>query len=137
VVATLHCDLALPHRLGFIPHLPHNTIIVECEGGKVELYNFLVATIYHSITISKRDGTSRVEKIYKFSDAKVDGKGEEWWTTWRYQLESFVDRLEGRTPQTWLEAKDSVANMEAIEKIFAKVCVIIAIHCDVSHTFTL
>jgi hypothetical protein len=94
----------------------------------VELFNFLLPTIYHSITISKRDGTSRVEKAYKFSDAGVDGKGEEWWTTWRYQLESFVDRVKGRSPQTWVEAKDSVANMESIEKIFAKVCVITAIN---------
>jgi len=84
----------------------------------MEMYNFILPTLYHSIKVYMRDGTSRVEKVYKFTDGS---KGEEWWMTWRYQLEAFVDRLKGRTPQTWVDGQDSVANMEWIEKIYAKV----------------
>ena len=102
--------------------MPQVGVTVECEGGKVELLNFVQPTLYHFIRVHTK-GESRVEKVYTFADANVDGsiKGEEWWTTYRYQLEAFVDRLKGRTPQTWVEAQDSVANMEWIERIYAKV----------------
>jgi len=61
--------------------------------------------------------------VYTFADVRMDAnvKGEEWWTTYRYQLEAFVDRLKGRTPQTWVDAQDSVADKEWIERIYAKV----------------
>jgi hypothetical protein len=121
VVATLNCNLGLLPYLGFIPRFPRVDVTVECEGGKVELYNFVQPTMYHSIKVHKHDKTTRVEKVYKFTDAKMDGKGEDWWTTYRYQLGAFVDRLKGRTPQTWVDMQDSVANMEWIEKIYAKV----------------
>lgn len=120
VLATLNCDLGMPPYMGFIPRMPRFGVIVECEGGKVEMVNFPLPTFYHSITVTSPDKT-RVEKVYKFADARLDGKGEVWWTTYRYQLEAFVDRLKGRTPQTWVDGKDSVANMEWIEKIYAKV----------------
>jgi len=50
----------------------------------------------------------------------MEGKGEDWWTTYRYQLEAFVDKLKGRTPQIWLDKEDAVANMEWVERIYAK-----------------
>lgn len=60
--------------------------------------------------------------MYTFADGnlKTEGKGlgEEWWTTYRYQLEAFVDRVKGRKPQTWVDREDSVANMEWIERIY-------------------
>ena len=40
---------------------------------------------------------------------------------YRYQLEAFVDKVKGRTPQTWVTAEDSIANIEAIEKVYEKV----------------
>jgi len=65
--------------------------------------------------------------VYKFADTHIDGSsdrdlslGEDWWTTYRYQLEAFVDRVRGRAPQTWVSREDSVANMEWIEKIYEK-----------------
>jgi predicted dehydrogenase len=127
--ATLTCDLGMTPYRGFIPRRPQVRALIECEGGEVELYNFIMPTVYHSITVSTRDDSSaggkgrktRVEKVYKFADGKMDGKGEEWWTTYRYQLEAFVDRVKGRTPQTWVEREDSIANLEWIEKIYEKV----------------
>jgi hypothetical protein len=74
VVATLNCNLGL---LPYLPHLPRVGVTVECEGGKVELHNFVQPTIYHSIKVHKHDKTTRVEKVYKFTDAKMNGKGED------------------------------------------------------------
>lgn len=91
---------------------------------------------YHSITVSPKGGHKRVEKAYSFNGK---AKGEDWWTTYRfvylayasdrpfilgyrYQLEAFVDKVQGRTPQTWIEPEDTIDNMRLIEEIYAKVC---------------
>jgi hypothetical protein len=71
VVGTVIFDLGMPPFLGFIPCLPHNAVTVECEGDKIELYNYLLPTLYHSIKVVKHDGTLRVEKAYTF----VEGEG--------------------------------------------------------------
>ncbi|KAF9241164.1 hypothetical protein BU15DRAFT_87379 [Melanogaster broomeanus] len=107
----LNCDFSVPPRLGFIPRWPDLSVRAVCENGSVELFNFPMPVIYHSITVSLNGGKTRTEKALK---------GEEWWTTYRYQLEAFVDKLRGRTPQTWMTFEDSVANMEWIEKIYEK-----------------
>ncbi|KAK0470779.1 NAD(P)-binding protein [Armillaria novae-zelandiae] len=116
IIGTLTCDLAVPWK--FIPPLPSISAKVECEGGTLEVYNYVMPTWYHSITVTKRGGAKRVEKVYKY--ATKGAKGEDWWMTYRYQLEAFVDRLKGRTPQTWLDKEDAIANMEWIEKIYEK-----------------
>ncbi|KAJ8509402.1 hypothetical protein ONZ45_g8427 [Pleurotus djamor] len=118
ITASIFCDLRLPNTLGFIPQIPKVSAKVVCEGGEIELFNFAMPTLYHSITVTKKDGSKRVEKVYTFTGG--NGKGEAWWTTYRFQLEAFVDRLKGRTPQTWLENEDAVSNMEWIEKVYAE-----------------
>ena len=37
---------------------------------------------------------------------------------YRYQLEAFVDKLQGRTPQAWMTAEDSIANMKTIDAVY-------------------
>ena len=85
------------------------------------MFNYPSPTIYHYITVEKRGEKARTEKAYTFPEGRMEGKGEDWWTTYRYQLEAFIDKLKGRTPQTWLDKEDAVANMEWIEQIYAKV----------------
>lgn len=120
ITAELTCDLQQPLVLGFIPRLPKLTVLVECEGGKLETFNFVLSGLYHSITVTPKTGRSRKEKAYTFR--KGDSNfGEEWWDTYRYQLEAFVNRVKGREPQTWVTKEDSIANMEWIERIYAEV----------------
>jgi hypothetical protein len=124
VIGTLTCDLAIPPSYGFIPALPSISAKVECTQGSVELTNFIMPNLWHSISVQKIDGKEnklRKEKVYTFQDAKMEGKGEDWWPTYRHQLEAFVDKLRGRSPQSWVEQADSVCNMVWIEKIYAKV----------------
>lgn len=122
VTATLRCDLAVPPTYGFIPKIPRITAKVEGVLGSVEIFNFAAPTLYHSIGVKIKGGHSRVEKAYVYKD--VEGKkglGEEWWTTYRFQLEAFVEKVRGREPETWLDKKDSVVNMEWVEKVYEKV----------------
>ena len=125
ITGTIVTDLDLPLTLGFIPKIPWASVEVECEGGIIQVTNFVLPTLYHSVKIIKKSGKkkkeSRSETIYTFADAKLEGKGEAWWLTHRYQLEAFVDKLRGRKPQTWVEKEDTITNMEWIEKVYEKV----------------
>ncbi|KAH7904009.1 NAD(P)-binding protein [Hygrophoropsis aurantiaca] len=104
-------------RRGFIPPWPDITARVTCERGSVEPFNFVMPVIYHSITVCLEGGTVRTEEAYIFPK-ESRRKGEDWWTTYRYQLGAFVDKVRGRTPHMWLDRDDAVANMEWIEKIY-------------------
>lgn len=60
-----------------LPRAIKGSVYVTLEGGEVELYNFALPHIFHSIKVKPRVGSSRVEKRYTFPS----GLGEEWWTT--------------------------------------------------------
>ncbi|KAG7086097.1 hypothetical protein E1B28_003612 [Marasmius oreades] len=117
ILVDVFADLDEPRFLGMLPRIPKLKATVRCEGGTVEIFNFLIPHFYHYITVSPTGKTSRVEKAYRFADGS---KGEEWWTTYRYQLEAFVDKVRGREPQTWLDPEDTIDNMKWIEAIYAK-----------------
>ncbi|KAJ7209258.1 NAD(P)-binding protein [Mycena pura] len=117
IIGELHSNLDEPKIFGIIPRIPNLSAIVTCEGGTIEIFNFMIPHFYHSITISPVGKSRRVEKAYSF---KGTAKGEDWWTTYRYQLEAFVDQVQGRAPQTWVDAEDTVANMKWVEAIYEK-----------------
>lgn len=79
------CHLRNPPSYYFIPKMPEFLLTVQCEGGELKLYNFVMPTFYHYIEVSMKTGKDgkgrkkRVEKVYKPTEAGV--KGEEWWTT--------------------------------------------------------
>ena len=77
ITAELACDLEIPWYMGVLPSKPLVHVTVQLEGGEVSLYNFVGAHLFHSLTVRPREGTTRVEKVYK----PADGKGEEWWTS--------------------------------------------------------
>ncbi|KAJ6631476.1 hypothetical protein B0H10DRAFT_1978944 [Mycena sp. CBHHK59/15] len=117
IIGELHSNLCEPKLFGIIPRIPKLTATVRCEAGTVEIFNFLIPSYYHYITVTPTGKLARVEKAYTFEGA---AKGEDWWTTYRYQLEAFVDKIQGRTPQTWVEPQDTIDNMKWIEEIYAK-----------------
>ncbi|KAJ7601709.1 NAD(P)-binding protein [Mycena polygramma] len=117
IIGELHSNLDEPKLFGIIPRIPKLSVTIECEGGTLKIFNFLVPHYYHYISVSPAGKPRRVEKAYSFKGA---AKGEAWWTTYRYQLEAFVDKVQGRTPQTWIEPEDTVANMKWVEEIYAK-----------------
>lgn len=117
VRASIKCDLFLPNWFWFIPRPPVVSARVVCDQGTVEVLNYVMPVIYHYITVTPNAGKKRTEKAYAFPSGKSE-KGESWWSTYRYQLEAFVDKVRGRTPQTWVSSEDSIANMLWIEKIY-------------------
>lgn len=113
LTATLLAHFRLPPLLGFLPRWPKLSVRVSGTRGTVELSNFPGAWVHHYITVesSEQEGgplRKRTEKHY----------GNLGWTTYRYQLEAFVDKLRGRTPEHWHDAQDSITNMEWLEAIY-------------------
>ena len=118
----IKCDMMVPHRFGIIPRVEGISVHVVCEQGVVHMLNFPMPVIYHYITVTPHGGRPRTEKAYSFPPG-ASAKGEEWWSTYRHQLEAFVDKVRGRAPQTWVSREDSIQNMFWIEKIYEEVCV--------------
>ncbi|KAK7024992.1 hypothetical protein R3P38DRAFT_2952158 [Favolaschia claudopus] len=83
---------------------------IQCEKGKIQIMNYIMPTQFHSIKVTTQDGKSRVEKAYTFPNL-----GEPWWSSYRYQLEAFVNKVKGRTPHAWVSKEDSINNMEVVE----------------------
>ncbi|KZV71739.1 NAD-binding protein [Peniophora sp. CONT] len=102
-----------PRAFGFLPYPPWNVYArVVGTKGELYLYNFVAAFAYHYIAVSVRgeDGKviERTEKHY----------GKEGWSTYRYQLEAFVDKVRGRKPQHWYDGEDSIQDMTWIQKVY-------------------
>lgn len=116
--ATIITDSAMDGwgPFGLLPQWIKMILRVDCEEGAVEISNYVLPHMWHSIRVIPKNGNSRVEKAYK----PADGKGEEWWSAYRYQLEAFVDKVRGRKPQEWLSAEDSLHEMRTIDTIYTK-----------------
>jgi predicted dehydrogenase len=98
----------------------------------VTLNNFMGPHMGHSIdihtttTYRARDGkvvktekNTESKKVYVWPEGKV--AGEEWWPTYRYMLEAFVDRVRGREGSgAWVEGEESIKQMECIDKTYEK-----------------
>ena len=121
VTGSLSVAFARRKIWGFIPPLPNIRAIVRCAGGELELVNFVFPTVWHYIQVRPKVGAQRTEKAYTYKEAGMEGKGEDWWLTYRYQLEAFVDALKGRKPAHWISKEDSISNLTWIEEVYKKV----------------
>jgi hypothetical protein len=60
------------------------------------------------------------EKAYKWPEDRK-APGDPGWTTYRHQLEQFVNRVKGREGSgIWVSCEDSVKQMEMIDSAYTK-----------------
>ncbi|RMZ66112.1 fad binding domain-containing [Pyrenophora seminiperda CCB06] len=62
-------------------------------------------------------------KAYTHREAggeQVGRQGEDWWMSYRYQLEAFVDRIKGRDVQYWVTGEDSIQQMRMVDMAYEK-----------------
>ncbi|KUM65539.1 hypothetical protein ACN42_g1534 [Penicillium freii] len=108
----------------------------------VTLHGFIHAFIWHRIDVkdtfvirNKADSRplktwteSKSCKAYSYKEAggeEAGGEfanlpGEDWWMSYRYQLEEFVNRVKGRPTQYWVEGQDSWDQMKMIDMAYEK-----------------
>jgi predicted dehydrogenase len=103
----------------------------------VTMWNYLLPTVWHRIDVveehrvvenGRNIKTWRETRFTKGYNWRGEGEGEEgteayeeWWTTWRCQLEEFIHRIKGRKGSgVWIGPEESIAQMEAIDDIYRK-----------------
>lgn len=96
--------------------------------------NFIIPTFYHRIDISDEHTLRRGDEITKswnettYKTAYNWPEGDkraavykDWWTSYRCQLEEFVNRVKGREGSgVWVDGAESIAQMEAIDRTYEK-----------------
>ncbi|PVI06630.1 NAD(P)-binding protein [Periconia macrospinosa] len=116
--------------------------VEKVDGGlekttrkEIIVWNFMAPHLYHRVDIitktqlkNPQDGKVVKEnkgveyiKEYKWPEEQARKKGEEWWTTYRYMLEEFVNRVKNREGSgIWVEPEDSIRQMEMIDATYKK-----------------
>jgi len=112
---SIECNFALPKTLGAVPRIPLIRMDAKCEKGSISLFNFVLPHGFHYIDVTI-NGSKRTETHY----IPKEGKGAAGWSTYRYQLEAFVDKVRGREPHFWYTPEDSIKQMELVEQVYAK-----------------
>ncbi|KAF8159171.1 hypothetical protein B0H34DRAFT_392617 [Crassisporium funariophilum] len=121
VYSTIYADMAREWAYGLIPRiweLP--SIRVETEHAEIYFYNAMLPHAYHYIGITDKRVSPlqmRYEKIYK-GGPKWGERGETWWSSYRYQLEAFVDKVRGREPVCWVDGQESIMQMRTVDQVY-------------------
>ncbi|PYH88055.1 putative oxidoreductase [Aspergillus ellipticus CBS 707.79] len=109
----------------------------KVRSRQITLHGFIHAFIWHRIDVKdtfvildtvdgspvKRWVESTSHKAYTYQEAGGefgDLPGEDWWMSYRYQLEEFVNRVKGRPTQYWVEGQDSWNQMKMIDMAYEK-----------------
>lgn len=127
VHSRIYTDMAR-HKFGYvIPRfweLP--SIEVETEKAIILFYNAMMPHLYHYITVVEKT-TGETKYIKQYSGGPLWGKvttstgekgGNPYWSTYRWQLEAFVDAVKGKTPAFWVANQDSIWQMESIDSMY-------------------
>lgn len=66
---------------------------------------------------------NKSHKAYSYKEAGgkfADLPGENWWMSYRYQLEEFANRVKGRQTHYWVDGEDSLNQMKMIDMAYEK-----------------
>lgn len=126
IKAATHGDLNPSKLLGVLPRywdaVPSFTI--ELDRATLHLDNFVGPHMNHSISIQPKEGKKKTVSAYQGGSAWGD-RGQRWWTSYRYQLEAFVDAVRakdagGNPPPCWVSLDESLAVMELVDAVYDK-----------------
>jgi predicted dehydrogenase len=99
------------------------------------LCNFLRASFWHRIEavhefcirdetsgrLIKQWTTKETKKIYTFKDAGIERESQPYWTSYRHQLEQFVNQIRHREGSgLWVSSDDSLAQAKMIDMAYRK-----------------
>lgn len=133
VTCKVEGDLSQPKLFGIIPRIwdAKPFLSIELERARIDFPGFVGSWLNHSIIINEKDsngaltGSKMTEQCYVDGPQWVGGRGARFWTTYRYQLEAFVDIVRAKDkggkysgPNVPLE--ESVKLMELIDAVYEK-----------------
>jgi hypothetical protein len=100
----------------------------------VSMWNFLAPYIWHRIDVSEEHKIRTVndkkviktwtenssKKVYTWA-SNSKNPGEEYWSTYRHQLEQFVNKVKGREGSgIWMDGEDSINQMAMVDSAYEK-----------------
>ncbi|KAK3723586.1 hypothetical protein LTR37_001838 [Vermiconidia calcicola] len=133
IVCNVSADIARPKLFGLIPKLWEGTpsLSIELEKARIDFPAFVGPWLNHTITITEKkdDGslstTKHTEQCYSGGPQWGEGRGERWWTSYRYQLEAFAEMVRAQEAEKeyagpTLSLDESVRVMELIDAVYQK-----------------
>ena len=107
------------------------------KARTVTYWNFALPGVWHRIDIldehAVKDTSGKVvkkwtvkesKKAYTWGDLKEEGKvrvGEDYWSTYRYMLEEFVNKIKGKQGSgVWVDGQESINGMAMIDEAYEK-----------------
>lgn len=131
VKCTVSCALVSDRIFGLLPKLweASRIVVVELDRARITFDGFAGPWIEHSILVEEKDASGKLTGTKRTERAFVDGplwksRGERWWTSYRYQLEAFIDRIRSSSVETfegpWLSLDQSVKLMELIDAVYER-----------------
>ena len=82
--------------------------------------------VYHYISITdKASGTTTYKHqysggpVWRNVQTSAGMGGASYWSTYRYQLEAFVSKLQGGEPAYWVTNEESINQMRTIDQIYS------------------
>jgi predicted dehydrogenase len=121
VYSRIYTDMDRGWAMKVVPRLWElPSIEVDLEKATIYFYNAQFPHIYHYIAIfDKSTKTTTYKKCYS-GGPKWGDRGKPYWSTYRYQLEAFVDKIRKKEPVHWIPLRDSIAQMMTIDAIYEK-----------------
>ncbi|RYP42088.1 hypothetical protein DL767_000453 [Monosporascus sp. MG133] len=129
VHSRVYTDMARKWIGGVIPRVwEFPAIEVETEKAVIYYYNAMMPHLYHYISITdKATGISTTVKQYSggpvWGDVTTSNGakgGSTMWSTYRYQLEAFVAKCQGKDPAFFVTNEESITQMEVIDACYEK-----------------
>jgi predicted dehydrogenase len=127
IQSRVYTDMARQWAIkGIVPRvweLP--SIEVETDKAIIYFYNAMMPHLYHYISITdKSTGKTQYKKQYNggpcWGEAWTTGGkgGKSYWSTYRYQLEAFTEKVRGKHVPYWISGEESILQMETIDAIY-------------------
>lgn len=119
VCSAKHREIILPD--GAIPETQEHAVVKT-----VTFWFYILPTFWHRIDIKEqhvvRNKTDKkVTKQWTKTSFVKEYSEHPSWTTYRWQLEEFVNRVRGRSSSgAWMEAEDSIKQMKMIDSAYVK-----------------
>ncbi|KAK4500044.1 hypothetical protein PRZ48_008230 [Zasmidium cellare] len=101
-------------------HLTLHGIVHAIFWHRIDIHDTYEIRSKDSGALIRRWEEKRSEKAYTFKEAGIDSPGEDYWMSFRHQLEQFVNRVKGRETLTWVDGEDSIKQMEMIDMAYEK-----------------
>ncbi|KXH24963.1 hypothetical protein CSIM01_10018 [Colletotrichum simmondsii] len=129
-------EARVTHRKVVIPDKNLPDTQEKTRTRLVNLHGFMHAVAWHRIDVEdsyeicdvvngqtvKKWVESSSHTAYTYQDAEdgLPGLGDYWWSSFRYQLEAFVNRVKGRETHYWVTGEDSIKQMKMIDMAYEK-----------------